>query len=85
MVMEELERHIWRALSTNFCSKGDIVLTTASSNIVALLIPEGRTMHSRFAIPINVDEDSTCNIKKGGQLDELIAKTKLIIWDEAPQ
>jgi len=41
-------------------------------------------VHSRFAIPINVDENSTCNIKQGSPLAELIAKSKLIIWDEAP-
>lgn len=34
------------------------MLTVASSGIVALLIPGDRTAHSRFAIPINVDEDS---------------------------
>lgn len=47
-----------------------------------MLIPRGRIAHSRFVIPINVDENSTCNIKQGSSLVELIAKAKLIIWDE---
>ncbi|XP_019160767.1 PREDICTED: uncharacterized protein LOC109157323 [Ipomoea nil] len=44
----------------------------------------GRTAHSRFAIPISINEDSTCNISHGSQLAELIVQSKLIIWDEAP-
>ncbi|KAL8511323.1 hypothetical protein ACS0TY_017939 [Phlomoides rotata] len=35
-------------------------------------------------IPLDVNEDSTCQIKPGTELAELIAKTNLIIWDEAP-
>ncbi|XP_052198326.1 uncharacterized protein LOC127805616 [Diospyros lotus] len=43
-----------------------------------------RTTHSRFAILLNPNEDSTCNIKQMSPLPELIAKSKIIIWDEAP-
>ncbi|XP_075096423.1 uncharacterized protein LOC107797244 [Nicotiana tabacum] len=75
---------IWRTLSSAIRSKGDIVLTVASSGIASLLLPGGRTAHSRFAIPLNATEDSTCNIKQGTPLSKLIVKTKLIIWDEAP-
>ena len=65
-------------------SKDEIVLTVASSGIASLLLPKGRTAHSRFGISLNANEDSTCNIRQGSPLAELIAKTKLIIWDEAP-
>ncbi|CAH9075221.1 unnamed protein product, partial [Cuscuta europaea] len=50
--------YIWRAISACIRSKGEIVLTVASSAIASLLIPGGHTAHSRFAIPINVNEDS---------------------------
>ncbi|RDX79080.1 hypothetical protein CR513_40540, partial [Mucuna pruriens] len=70
---------IWRAISAAIRSKGEIVLTVASSGIAALLIPGGRTAHSRFIIPTNVDEDSTCNIKQDSPLAELIIKSRLII------
>ncbi|XP_012828666.1 PREDICTED: ATP-dependent DNA helicase PIF1-like [Erythranthe guttata] len=76
--------YIWRTLSAALRSKGEIVLTVASSGIAALLIPGGRTAHSRFVIPIDVNEDSTCNIAQDSPLVSLIAKAKLIIWDEAP-
>ncbi|CAH9127716.1 unnamed protein product, partial [Cuscuta epithymum] len=75
---------VWRTLSAALRSKGDIVLNVASSGIASLLLPGGRTAHSWFAIPISLNEDSTCNIKQGSPLAMLIAKCKLIIWDEAP-
>ncbi|KAL1367836.1 hypothetical protein AAHE18_02G078300 [Arachis hypogaea] len=54
---------VWRTLAYALRSKGDIVLIVASSGIASLLLPGGRTAHSRFAIPLNLDEFSTCNIK----------------------
>ncbi|XP_031116779.1 uncharacterized protein LOC116020446 [Ipomoea triloba] len=75
---------VWKALSSKIRSAGDIVLNVASSGIASLLLPGGRTAHSRFAIPIAVNEDSTCNISQGSQLAELLIQAKLIIWDEAP-
>ncbi|PNX58299.1 ATP-dependent DNA helicase PIF1, partial [Trifolium pratense] len=65
-------------------SRDDIVLNVASSGIAALLLPDGRTAHCRFCIPINVDEYSTCTIHPNNHLAQLIAKARLIIWDEAP-
>ncbi|XP_052197177.1 uncharacterized protein LOC127804356 [Diospyros lotus] len=75
---------VWKTLSAGLRSKGEVVLNVASSGIASLLLLGGRTSHLRFAIPLNPTEDSTCNIKHGSPLAELILKTKLIIWDEAP-
>ncbi|KAF7813324.1 uncharacterized protein G2W53_034300 [Senna tora] len=44
----------------------------------------GRTAHSRFSIPLECNENSTCNIMQGSELANLLLQTKLIIWDEAP-
>jgi hypothetical protein len=66
-----------------FTSTKKIVLTVASSGVASLLLPNGRTAHSRFRIPIDVDELSMCDIKRGTKLADLIAITDLIIWDEA--
>jgi len=49
---------IWRALSAALRSDGEIVLACASSGIAALLIPDGRTAHSRFGIPFIINECS---------------------------
>ncbi|XP_019158333.1 PREDICTED: uncharacterized protein LOC109155059 [Ipomoea nil] len=75
---------VWRTLSSKIKSRGDIVLNIASSRIESLLLPGGRTTHSRFAIPLLVNDDSTCNISQGSDLCELIIRSKLIISDEAP-
>ncbi|KAL6531912.1 hypothetical protein OROMI_028275 [Orobanche minor] len=76
---------IWRTLCSALRGRGDIVFPVASSGIASLLLPNGRTAHSRFGIPLLVDEKSYCNkIKLGTEMTELLKKTKLIIWDEAP-
>ncbi|XP_072094100.1 uncharacterized protein [Arachis hypogaea] len=62
----------------------DIVLSIASSGIASLLLPNRRTAHSRFKIPLNITEDSVCNIKPGSPQVMLLLKAKLIIRDEAP-
>ncbi|XP_072088230.1 uncharacterized protein [Arachis hypogaea] len=75
---------IWNFISTEIRSRGDIVLKVASSGIASLLLPNGRTAHSRFKIPLNITENSVCNIKPGSPQAMLMLKAKLIIWDEAP-
>ncbi|XP_075492602.1 uncharacterized protein LOC142530668 [Primulina tabacum] len=75
---------VWKTLSAYLRSKGEIVLNVAFIGIASLLQPGGRTAHSRFAIPFNPNEELTCNIKQESHLAELIVKSKLIIWDEAP-
>ncbi|KAL6579134.1 hypothetical protein OROMI_009350 [Orobanche minor] len=75
---------VWKTLSAAIRSKGVIVLNIASSGIGSLLLPGGRTAHSRFVIPLNLNEISTCNIKQPSELAELIEKIDLTIWDEAP-
>ncbi|XP_057739734.1 uncharacterized protein LOC130956758 [Arachis stenosperma] len=74
---------LWNALSASIKSKGDIVLNVASSGTVALLLPNGRTAHSCFKVPLSVNQDSICNIRQGTPLARLILSAKLIIWDEA--
>ncbi|XP_056685501.1 uncharacterized protein [Spinacia oleracea] len=76
--------YLWRALISKLRSEEQIVLAVASSGIAALLLPSGRTAHSRFKIPLVLSENSCCNIDQGSDLAELIRRTKLIIWDEAP-
>ncbi|XP_050225540.1 uncharacterized protein LOC126675017 [Mercurialis annua] len=76
--------YLYQAIIYRFRAEGKIVLVVASSGISSLLLPGGRTAHSRFKIPINLDDRSSCEIKKGTQLAELIKQAALIVWDEAP-
>ncbi|XP_057747636.1 uncharacterized protein LOC130966830 [Arachis stenosperma] len=49
---------LWNALSASIRSKGHIVLNVPSSGIAALLLPNGQTTHSRFKVPLSVNQDS---------------------------
>ncbi|KAL7616464.1 hypothetical protein Lser_V15G00051 [Lactuca serriola] len=75
---------VWKTLSAAIRSKGEIVINVASSGIAALLLPGGRTAHSRFIIPTNLTENSFCSIAPDSDLAALLNKARLIIWDEAP-
>ena len=75
---------LWRLLSAAIRFKGEICLNTASSGIASLLLQGGRTAHSRFGIPINPDEYSTCTLIPGSDQANLVKAASLIIWDEAP-
>ncbi|GJY63590.1 ATP-dependent DNA helicase PIF1-like protein [Tanacetum coccineum] len=72
------------AMTAEIRSECGIVFNVASNGIAAILLDEGRTVHSQFALPINDFEDSICSFSYYGDLVDLIRKTKLIIWDEAP-
>lgn len=59
-------------------------IPVASSSIAELLLPGGRTAHSRFSIPLKLYEDTYCEVKPGTVLANFLSETDLIIWDEAP-
>ncbi|QRW17527.1 ATP-dependent DNA helicase PIF1 [Rhizoctonia solani] len=75
---------LYWTLCTTLHAQGKIVICVASSGLAALLLPGGKTSHSVFKIPIEIKEESTCNISKHSELAALIAHTDLIIWDEVP-
>lgn len=60
------------------------VKLVASSAIAALLLPGGRTAHSRFKIPLKLHEDTFCEVKNGTILANHLSQADLIIWDEVP-
>ncbi|XP_042756614.1 uncharacterized protein LOC111880258 [Lactuca sativa] len=75
---------LWTTILSYFRSIGKIVLAVAASGIASLLLPSGTTTHSRFKIPIDLTDKKSCDIKKRSFLGELMQRTTLIIWDEAP-
>nr|XP_028945292.1 uncharacterized protein LOC103408064 [Malus domestica] len=75
---------LWTTIIAKIRSENRIVLAVASSGIASLLLPGGRTAHSRFKIPISITDCSLCEIKKGTHLAQLISNAALIVWDEAP-
>ncbi|XP_057421492.1 uncharacterized protein LOC130715411 [Lotus japonicus] len=75
---------LYRTIIARLRAAKKIVLAVASSGIASPLLPGGRTAHSRFQIPLDLFEESTCSIKQNTHLAQLINQTDLIIWDEAP-
>ena len=75
---------LWKLLSAGVRSRGDIALNVASSGIASLLLQGGRTAHSRFGLPLNPDEFSSCTMAHGSDQANLVKEASLIIWDEAP-
>jgi hypothetical protein len=65
---------LWTNLLNFIRSKGKIALAVASSGIAALLLPGGRTPHSRFKVPLDIRENSMCKVEKNTHLSELIQK-----------
>jgi ATP-dependent DNA helicase PIF1 len=57
-------------------------LVVVSSGVASLLLPGGRTTHSRFRIPLDLHEESRCAIVRGTNMAELLCRASLIIWDE---
>jgi len=67
-------------------SEGKIALATASSGIAATLLTGGRTLHSTFKIPLDLNamDIPVCSIKRGTALCKVIQEAKVIVVDEAP-
>ena len=67
-------------------SEGKIALATASSGIAATLLTRGRTLHSTFKIPLDLQamDIPICSIKKGTALSRVIQEGKATVVDEAP-
>uniref|UniRef100_A0A7N2MG30 ATP-dependent DNA helicase n=1 Tax=Quercus lobata TaxID=97700 RepID=A0A7N2MG30_QUELO len=64
----------WKTIICRLCSEGKIVIVVASSRIGVLLLLGGRTAHSRFQIPINVTDSSTCGDIAAREFAEWILK-----------
>jgi hypothetical protein len=59
---------LWHTIISKIRSEGLIVLTVASSGITSLLLLGGRTMDSRFKIPLTISETSSREIIKNMNL-----------------
>jgi PIF1-like helicase len=65
---------LYKTLLAEVRSRGLIAIVTASSGVVANNLPGGRTVHSRFKIPLQLENNSMCNIKKQSGLQNCFDK-----------
>ena len=56
--------YLYKTLLTKLCSMNLIAIATAISVIVASIMPDGCTAHSRFKIPIKLDNNTMCSFTK---------------------
>jgi hypothetical protein len=75
---------LYKTICYHLRSQGKTILCVASTGIAALLLPNGRTSHSQFKIPIELNEDSCSSITKQSRLGRSLQQVDLIIWDEVP-
>ncbi|XP_064116564.1 uncharacterized protein LOC135222408 [Macrobrachium nipponense] len=66
-------------------SEKKVVFASSLSGIAATILHNGRTLHSRFKIPINITPESTCQVSDQHESAQLFRMTDLIITDEVSQ
>ncbi|WVZ69849.1 hypothetical protein U9M48_018572 [Paspalum notatum var. saurae] len=74
--------YLYRALLAKVRSEGRIAIATATSGIAASIMHGGQTAHSRFKIPIRLDDNTVCSFTKQSATAELLQRAALVIWDE---
>ena len=77
--------HLYKKVLQYVRMTGRIALAVAMSGIAALLLPGGRTAHSRFKLPVPLPLDNCkCNVSGRSIAATLLRDCALIVWDEAP-
>ena len=74
--------YLYRALLARVRGQKKIAVATATSGVAASIMPGGRTAHSRFKIPLNL-EGASCSFTKQSGTAKLLRMASLILWDEA--
>jgi type II secretory pathway predicted ATPase ExeA len=56
--------YLYRALLANIHSQNKIVVATTTSGVATSIMLGGRTAHSRFKIPLTLDDGAFCSFTK---------------------
>jgi hypothetical protein len=73
--------YLYRALLATIHSQNKIPVATTTSGVAASIMPGGRTAHSRFKIPLTLDDGAFCTFTKQSGTAKLLWTAVLIIWD----
>ena len=63
-------------------SEGKIALAMATTGIASTLLPNGRTLHTKLKVPIDLDDRSEIPFRENSPFTQLIKETVLVIIDE---
>ena len=55
---------LYKSLLTTLRSQNKLAVATATSGVAASIMPGGRTAHSRFKIPLTIEDGSFCSFTK---------------------
>lgn len=74
--------HLYNTI-LDFCNIWHIPsIAVAFTGIAALLLKNGRTVHSTFRLPLDLDADSRSSITAQSQEAAILRNLRIIIWDE---
>ncbi|XP_044588723.1 ATP-dependent DNA helicase PIF1-like [Cotesia glomerata] len=68
----------------NSINENKNVCTMAYTGIAATLLPNGKTVHKTFGLPVPMFSDSSSRIKPNSKQGEYLKNVDVFIWDEAP-
>ena len=71
--------YLYKALLAKVHSMNLIAIATTTSGIAASIMLGRRTAHSRFKIPIKLDNNTMCSFTKQGSTAELLRRAALVI------
>jgi hypothetical protein len=74
--------YLYKAFLAKLQSMDLKAIATTTSGIVMSIMPGGCTAHSRFKIPIKMDNTRLCGFSKQSGPTELLKRASLIISDE---
>jgi ATP-dependent DNA helicase PIF1 len=74
---------LYKAMLASLHSQDKITVATTTSGVAASIMPGGGIAHSRFKIPLTIDDGAMCSFTKQSGTTKLLQKASLIIWDEA--
>lgn len=64
-------------------AEGHFAVACALTGIAGLLLEGGTTVHSRWGVPLHLDEDSVSNISLHTEKARIIREARLMVIDEA--
>ena len=74
---------LYNCLIHHLTGQEQSVIAVAFTGIASQILVRGKTSHSQFGIPLDVHHESVSSVTLQSKAAKLIAKARLIIWDEA--
>lgn len=79
MIQRNWKTFFYHVILAQLRKDENIIIEVATSEIVATLLPEGMTVHSRLHISLRPMATTLCNIRKHSELAELIRRASAVV------